>query len=488
MNIRLLCRYLGILLGFLTLLEVLIVPFAIYYNEWHALGRIAEAMAGGFLFAVILYLIGRDATGDVFRREALAIVGLGWILAAGVAALPLFLTGVAPTYTDAYFESMSGLTTTGSTILTTIEDHPKSILLWRSFLHFLGGLGIIVLFVAILPMLGVGGRALFKQEVPGPVPEGLTPRIKDTAVALWKIYIAFNVIEAIALMILGMSFYDAINHAMATMATGGFSTKNTSVLAFASPMIEWCIIIFMVIAGTNFSLHLRAVQGRFDYFRDPEFLSYISIIIGSAVVIAVLLYVHETPAVSKPGSFNFRDAFFTVVALKTTTGFGTVDFQQWPNAARIMLLILMFFGGCAGSTGGGLKVIRWIILFKAGYHEIQSKISPRRVRRLKLGGRPIGDDIVREVLAFFFLYMGIAILGSVAIAFAMPHQSVLTSISSVVATLNNIGPGLDAIGPTANFAHQSLPAKWLLSLFMVLGRLELFAILVLFSRNFWRVK
>ncbi len=486
MNYRLLCKLLGALVALFSVSILTAVPFAMWYGEWLVFGELWASTAIGLAVAGGLYLIGRNAKGEIYRREALATVGLSWIITAAIGGLPFFLTGEIPHFTDCYFESMSGLTTTGASILTSIEDKPKAILFWRSFLHFLGGLGIIVLFVAVLPMLGVGARALFKQEVPGPVPEGLTPRIKDTAMKLWKLYVGLNLIETMMLMATGMSFFDAINHAMATMATGGYSTKNTSVLGFASPAIEWIIILFMYLAGANFTLHLEATKGRFHYFRNAEFRSYTMVIVAASAFIAFLLWITGNQAVSNPHGINFRDAFFTVVSLKTTTGFGTVDFDQWPNAARMTLLILMFFGGCAGSTGGGIKVIRWVILFKVALHELAAKVSPRRVSPIKIDGHLLNKDVAREVLTFFFIYLCIALFGTVAITVLMPDHSLLSSASAVVATLNNIGPGLEAVGPTMNYATMTAPAKWLLSLFMVLGRLELYAILVLFSVNFWR--
>ncbi|MEQ8822209.1 MAG: TrkH family potassium uptake protein [Sumerlaeia bacterium] len=493
MNYRLISKYLGLLLGVFSLSIFVALPFAIYFKEWHALVAIIEAIAAGMIVSVGFWAYGRGTKGEPYRRETLAIVGLAWMMAAGIGALPMLFSGITDgSFTDAYFESMSGLTTTGSTILQTIEDKPKSILLWRSFLHFLGGLGIVVLFVAVLPLLGVGGRSLFKTEVPGPSAEGMTPRIKDTAISLWKLYIGLNALETVLLMWAGMGFYDAINHAMATMATGGFSTKNASILAFYSPMVEWIIILFMYIAGTNFALLLRALKGKFEYHKDPEFLTYSGIILFSSVFIAMALYLSGVPnvegspaAVSDPASINLRDAFFIVIALQTTTGFGTVDFQQWPEGVRILLLILMFFGGCSGSTGGGLKVIRWIILAKVAAHQIASEVSPRRVRALKLGDRVIGQETSRAVLILFFLWIGVVFFGSFAVAILSPDQTLLTSFTAVIATLNNIGPGLDAVGPTSNFDTFQPAVKWLLALFMALGRLELYAIAVLFAPSFW---
>ncbi len=485
MNLRVLCKLLGFLLAPFSLSMLAAAPFAMYYGEWAMLGEFVAASAAGLAIAGVLYLIGRTAKETIFRRETLAITGLSWTVAAAVGALPFYMSGTVPTYTDAFFESMSGLTTTGSTVLTAIEDTPKSLLFWRSFLHFLGGLGIIVLFVAVLPLVGVGARSLFKQESPGPVPEGLTPRIRDTSVMLFKIYAGLNVAETLILWVSGLSFFDALNHALATMATGGFSTRDTSVLAFASPVVEWVIVIFMFLAGTNFSHHVDAVRGRFTYFGSTEFRLYLGIVVAASLFFAAILSVSATTAVSNPAGINVRDGFFTSLALMTTTGFGTVDFDQWPHAARMVAIMLMFVGGCAGSTAGGMKVIRWVILMKVAIHELARNISPRRVTTLKIDGRTIPRETTHEVLVFFFLYMLLFVFGSLGIALLMPDQSLLSSITAAAATLNNIGPGLEAVGATMNYAGQSDAAKWLMSLLMLMGRLELFPILAMLSKTFW---
>jgi trk system potassium uptake protein TrkH len=493
MNYRLVARTLGILLGLFSASILVALPFGLAYHEWVAVAAVLESVALGGLLSGALLLAGRNARGEFFRREALAVVGLAWILAAGIGALPFLFSGALHGLSNAYFESMSGLTTTGSSVMTNIEGTAKSILLWRSFTHFLGGLGIVVLFVAVLPLIGAGGRTLFKQEAPGPQPEGMTPRIKDTALKLLKLYVALNVVQAILLMVAGMSFYDAVNHAMATLATGGFSTRNASVASFQSPMVEWIIIVFMFLAGANFSLHLEALRGRVGvYWRDPEFRLYAGITLAATALLAPLLWLHPFDesvageALSHAEGFPLRDAMFNVIALKTTTGFGTVNFEHWPPGARFLLLMLMFVGGCAGSTGGGLKVIRWLILAKVAIFSLQASISPRRVVTLKLGGRAIDRGVAADVQAFFFLWMAVVFAGTIAIALLSPQQSMMTSLTAVIATLNNIGPGLEGVGPYMNYASQSGPAKWLLSLFMLLGRLELHAILVLLAPRFWR--
>lgn len=486
MNFSILFRLVGIFLALFTLSLSVGIPVALIYGEWSVIPVFLESLLVGGIISGSLYFLGRHSKGDdVYRREALATVGISWLLAAAIGALPFFLSGAVPDYASAYFESASGLTTTGASVFRVIENKSLAILFWRSFLHFLGGLGIVVLFVAFLPTMGVGGRALFKQESTGPVTEGMTPRIKDTAMKLVKVYIGLNVIQTVLLMICGMSLYEALIHAMGTIATGGFSTRNASIAAFTSPAIEWIIIGFMYLAGVNFGLHVELVRGRFAYLKSTEFRVYTSIVLGAAVFISVALWLSNTQAVSNPGGWNFRDALFMVLTIQTTTGYGTVDFNQWPEVVRMMLLVLMYIGGCAGSTGGGIKVIRFVILFKLLFAEIATSVSPRRVRLLKLDGNVIHRDTAYQVLIFFFVYIFISIVGCILVALLMPEQSLLSSITAVIATINNIGPGLEAVGPTMNFASQSPGAKAVLSILMILGRLELFSLLVLLSPNFW---
>lgn len=485
MNLRLVAKIVGAMLALFCASMVVAVPFAIAFQEWVALVALVESMAIGFLASTALLVFGWRTKGEPYRRESLAIVGLTWITAAAFGTLPFMLSGAIPHPADALFESMSGLTTTGASILGDIESLPKSILLWRSFLHYLGGLGIIVLFVSILPLLGVGGRGLFKQEVPGPAAEGITPRIKDTAIALWKLYTALNIIQAIILMTAGMSFYDAINHAMSTMATGGFSTRDASVGAFQSAVIDWIIIIFMFIAGTNFTLHLNALRGRFGYHKDPEFRVYACMMLAFVVMATFLVHYSPDAARSEPTAWPIRDAAFTVISIQTTSGFGTVDFETWPDSLHIMLLLLMFTGGCAGSTSGAMKIIRWVILFKVARHHLAMNVHPRRVQALKLGGKTIDPEIVRGVQTFYFLWFSLVFAAAFFLAVLMPDQSFQTSLSAVVSTLNNIGPGFEGVGPTKNYGGQSAAGKVLLSLLMLIGRLEVYAVVVLFSPRFW---
>ncbi|MDX1972382.1 MAG: TrkH family potassium uptake protein, partial [Candidatus Sumerlaeia bacterium] len=429
MNYYILCKMIGVFLGALTLSMGICIPIAAIYQEWGMLAVILESMLVGGIISGTLYFLGRNAKGDVFRREALATVGFCWLLAALVGGLPFYLAQVVPDFASAYFESASGLTTTGATIFTTVEDKPYTILFWRSFLHFLGGLGIVILFVAFIPLAGAGGRALFLQESTGPISEGMTPRIKDTSLQLVYLYVGLNAAQAILLMIFGMNLFDAVTHAMGTIATGGFSTKTSSILYYNSPAIEWIIIFFMYISGANFALHLDLLKGKFTYFRNTEFLVYTSLIFGVSLITTVALWITENPAVSNPGGWNFRDAMFVVTNLQSCTGFATVDYDQWPESIRIMLLMVLFVGGCAGSTGGAMKVIRFVILAKLLYMEILAAASPRTVRLVKLDGVVIQRETGYQILIFFFLYVSIAALGTMLIGLFMPGQSMITCFS-----------------------------------------------------------
>jgi trk system potassium uptake protein TrkH len=416
-------------------------------------------------------------------KESFATVTLGWVVAAAIGALPFVIYGACPTYSDAFFEAMSGLTTTGATVIGNIDIQPNGILFWRSFLHWLGGMGIIVLFIAVLPGAAGGGSRLFKAEVPGPLPERIVPRIKETARTLWLIYVGFTVVEVILLYLAGMSLLDSVNHAFATMATGGFSTKAASVGAWTSPGIHWIIAVFMLLAGVNFTLYFRALSGRSlrVFLHDAEFKFYVSIIMAATLLITVNL--------SISGKFHglaeaFRHSAFQVVSIITTTGFTTVDFDMWPSFSKGVLITLMFIGGCAGSTAGAIKVGRILILIKHGFKEIFQFIYPRAVTLPKINGSPVSHSMVDTITAFFFLYM-VTFISSALIMTGF-GLDLVSACSAVAATLGNVGPGLAVVGPT--LTYQPIPAlgKWVLSACMLLGRLELFTVLVLFIPDFWR--
>jgi len=488
LNFHILAKLLGLLQLTFGASMLPSLCWSVYYRDG-AFAPLASAMAITLAFGAALYFWGRRKDEDIFRKEATATVGLGWLLSAFFGALPYYFAQLSemPTFADCYFESMSGLTTTGASVLADIEAIPKGLLFWRSWTHWLGGLGIIMLFVAILPYLGAGGRALVRNEVTGPVKEGLTPRIKDTALLLYRLYIGYTVVETILLMMAGMNFFDALCHTFGTLATGGFSTQNTSVAAYYdNGAIEIIILIFMILAGTNFALMYAAISGRpLKLWKDAEWRFYISIIGGAALVIAILLLSSNT---YQAIDHALRDSLFAVVSLLTTTGFVTADFEAWPVSTQVILAVLMFFGGCAGSTGGGLKIMRWAILFKVAQGALDQVYRPRTIRKPKIGGVLISDELQVSTLSVFLLWVLTFLLGAFAIALIEQGRiDLITPFSVSASTLNNIGPGFSMVGATQNYGFFLPSSKWVLSLLMVLGRLELYSILVLFVPRFWRV-
>ena len=365
--------------------------------------------------------------------------------------------------------------------MTDIEMLPQSILFWRSLTHWLGGMGIIVMTIAILPLLGVGGMQLFKAEVPGPVADKLTPRITETAKILWGVYVLISAIEALLLWIGGMTFFDALCHTFGTMATGGFSTKNASIGAYNSAYIDYVVVVFMILAGANFALHYRLLRGDIRaYVRNKEFLFYMSII-GLALIL-VGLDTFFTQYGDVP--LAFRKTLFQVVSIMTTTGYGTADYEQWAFTAQFVLFVLMFVGGCAGSTGGGMKVMRIHVLIKFVINEITHLLHPHAIRPVRLGESAIPRDVVSNVVGFFITFIFIFIVG--VLVMAALGLDMATSFGAVAATMNNIGPGLGDVGPIDNYAHIPAVGKWVLAFLMLAGRLEVFTVIILFSPSYWQ--
>ncbi len=496
MNYRLVSRYLGHFCAAIGLLMLPSAAWAVYFREFDALAALLAAAGVSCLAGFLLTLPGRNARPNFHQREALGLVGLSWILAAAFGALPFLFAGVFSNPVDAYFESMSGFTTTGSSVMTAVffETTPKSIMFWRSFTHWLGGMGIIVLFIAVLPYLGAGGKQLFRSESPGPDPRGLKPRIKDTASVLYKIYFGLTIAQTVALMLCGMTFYDALCHTFGTLATGGFSTQAASVGAYDSLAVDIVIIFFMICAGSNFALYFAMLGGRWKaLFKDTEWRYFVAILAVCTLIVTINLLGIEgsfakgdTPEEATYGSLGqaLRYASFQVVAIMTTTGFSTADFDAWPHFSRMLLLVLMFVGGSAGSTGGGIKVARIVILAKMAYARLEHTFRPKMVRAVRMSGHVIDDGVQQTVYAFFALYLMWFAAGSLFMSLlGLPFQTALTSVA---ATLNNIGPGLSAVGATENYALIPTTGKLFLSLCMVLGRLELFSIMVLLVPSFWR--
>lgn len=480
MNLILTLRILGAMLLYLSGTLLTALPFSLYYHDGAATSFLLSALTTASCGGVLFYFC--RSRKELSLREGFAVVTFGWALFALFGALPYIYSGAIPSPLDAVFETMSGFTTTGSTILTNVEALPKSLLFWRALTHWLGGMGIIVFSLAILPMLGVGGMQLFKAEVPGPTADRLKPRIQDTAKLLWGVYLLLTAAETLLLILGGMSFFDALCHSFATLATGGFSTRNASVGAFNSAYIEWVVILFMFLAGVNFTLHLQALRGKLgNFFGNEELRFYSWITLGA---IGLIMFFNMTSGTYLDPIDNLRYSAFQVTAILTTTGFATADYEIWPVIAQYLLIVLMFIGGCAGSTGGGMKVVRVLLIFKHAQVQMFRLIHPRAVRLVKLGKRPVDNEVLAGVLGFFALYIGILIFA--ALLLAMTGMDLVSGAAAALACLSNIGPGLGSVGPVDNFAHVPALGKLVLIFCMLMGRLELLTVLVLIFPSFWR--
>ncbi|MBN1831900.1 MAG: TrkH family potassium uptake protein [Deltaproteobacteria bacterium] len=481
MNPNSVLRFIGILIIFLGASMCLPFGAALLTGDGSS-----NALAGSLIITVgigtIIFLsTKKNKEVHLSHRDGVAIVTFGWIAAGLVGAIPFLISGAIPNFTDAYFESVSGFTTTGATILSDIEEVSAGILLWRSLTQWLGGMGIIVLSIAILPFLGVGGMQLYRAEIPSPVVDKLKPRISDTAKTLWKVYLIITALEIIFLSIGGMPFFDAVNHAFCTMPTGGFSPKNASIAYYDSAYIDAVIVVFMIMAGINFSLHFKVIsEGPRVFWKDPEckvFLSFVIFITG-----VVTFNIYGTVYNSLLSAFRF--ASFQVTSIITTTGFVKADFVLWPTLSCSLLLICMFLGGMAGSTGGGLKTMRVMLLIEHGYQEIFRIVHPHAVTTIKLGGRAVPQETLNSIWGFFTLYLLLFVSGSIFMA--MLGLDMVSSFSSVAACIFNVGPGLGIVGPVGNYLGIPVTGKWILIFCMLLGRLEIYTVLVLLTPEFWR--
>ncbi|HBG61181.1 MAG: hypothetical protein A2Y03_00090 [Omnitrophica WOR_2 bacterium GWF2_38_59] len=441
---------------------------------------IVTILLGLFVSCIVFWNVRMD-TEDYERlnaKDGLAIVGLSWVCLSAFGALPLYLSHVVSNYTDAFFEIVSGFTTTGATIFIDVEALPRGILFWRSLTHWLGGMGIIVLYLTLLPVVSKNDFQLFKAESPGITVERVEPRIKETAKMLWTVYVLLSVVETILLMLGKMPFFDALCHTFGTMATGGFSTKNASIGAYG-PYIQWVITFFMFLAGVNFMLHYQALRGKIgQYFRNEEFKWYLFLAVVSIFIFTVVL--HLNSIVSSP----LRTAAFQTFSVMTTTGYVTADFDIWPQALRFILIVLMFIGGCGGSTGGGMKVIRFFLSLKIALRSIMQALFPNAVLPVRFNKAPQADRIVSSVLSFFVIYIALFFLGTIVMTIT-ERCDLVTAFSASIACLSNIGPGLGKVGAVGNYAWISNPGKWFLSFLMLAGRLELYSILVLFIPSTW---
>ncbi len=459
---------------------MLSIPVSLIYNESDSRFFLSSGLAA-ILVGGLCWLFTRRASKSISKRDGYIIVTMGWILFSLFGCLPFVLSGSIPSFTDAFFETISGFTTTGASVLNDIEQLSHGMLFWRSLTQWLGGMGIIVLSLAVLPLLGIGGMQLFIAEVPGPVPDKLHPRIKGTAKRLWFIYMGFTLLETLLLWLGEMNFFDAINHSFTTMATGGFSTKQASIAHWDSSYIHYVVGFFMILAGTNFTLSYFALHFNFKkVFANEEFRSYLSFIIIFTLTLTLIL----TFSMDQSVGLSVRNSFFQVVSIMTTTGFVTDDYMKWVSVGGILIFILMFFGGSAGSTGGGVKIMRIVLLFKNSALELKRLIHPNAVIPVRFNGHAIDPSIITNVLAFVSFYIITIVLSTVVMS--VMGYSLDSSLGAVAATLGNIGPGIGAVGPMENFSHVPDFGKWFLSFLMLIGRLELFTVLILFSPAFWR--
>ena len=500
MSLKLIVYTLGNLLICLAGTMLLPVGVAIYYQV--NAGEVQSDLTAFVISAIITLVVGlmlrfsiRARQEELGIREGFAVVALGWVTVALFGALPYLSADVFhidgrslwTEFSFCYFESMAGFSTTGATVLAEIEHLSHAMLFWRSFSHWLGGMGIVVLAVAILPMLGVGGMQLFRAEAPGPQTDRLTPRIAQTAKLLWGVYLLLSVLETGLLMLGNMTLFDALCHTFGTMATGGFSTKNASIGHYDSVYIDMVICFFMFLAGTNFALHYRALRGDVkSYFQDTEFKFYCLVIAVSITLISwntIRFQVDgEVPYDSMWTSLRY--ATFQVMSIITTTGYGTADFEQWPALSQFILVTLMFYGGCAGSTGGGIKQVRFLLLIRQSGAEIKRLIFPHAVLPIRVNDRVVPPEVMTNVLGFFFFFIGIfAVVTCIMTTLGL---DLVSAAAATIATMGNIGPGLGSVGPTDNYAHIHTTGKFVLSFCMLLGRLELYTVLILFSPNFWR--
>ena len=484
-NIGIVTNVIGVLLIVLGGFMLTTLGFSFYHSSGDSVAIIYAAFTcitiGG-----ITWWITRNSSKNIGKREGYLIVALGWVAASLFGSLPYLFSNVIPDFSNAFFESVSGLTTTGASIITDIESMPEGILFWRSLTQWIGGMGIIVLTVAIFPLLGIGGVELFVAEAPGPTSDKIHPRIKETAKRLWLIYVGLTALLALILFINGMSFFDAMNHGLTTMSTGGFSTKNISIEYFDTPAIQYPIAFFMFLGGINYTVIYFSLKGNFKkVWQSDEFKTYVILVMILAMVVTIIVYNVSGQSFEK----SFRDSIFQILSIVTTTGFVSADYTSWTPALTLLFFSLLFVGACAGSTSGGIKIIRHLVFFKNSFYEFKRLLHPRAVIRIQIDQQIVKPRILTHILAFLLIYIVIFILSSFIMGFIFAdfEQPLLTSVGAVATALGNVGPSIGELGPLHNFAQVPKEGKYFLIFLMLLGRLELFTILILFTPYFWRV-
>lgn len=480
-NFKPVIRVIGLLITIIGGFMLLSIGFSWYFDS----GDAWALMISGFICLAAgvpaWLLIRRDSAGSIKKREGYLIVAMGWLSMVTFSALPYLISGVIPGVPDAIFESVSGMTTTGASVLTDIEIVPEGILFWRSLTQWIGGMGIIVLTVAIFPLLGIGGIELFVAEAPGPTSDKLHPRIRETAKRLWLIYVSLTGVLVVILYFLGMSFFDAFNHALTTMATGGFSTKNASMAHFNQASIQYTIVFFMFLAGTNYTVLYYTLKRRFsNVWHSDEFRAYIFIVAAATLLVTARVYSLTEHGLEQ----SFRDSLFQIVSLITTTGFVSADYTAWSTGLTMFFFIVLFIGACAGSTSGGIKIIRHLVFFKNSFYEFKRILHPRAIVPLKINQKTVRGKVITHIIIFLLLYLSLFLFGSIVLS--VMGYDFMTAVGAVATSLGNVGPGVGEVGPVDNFAWLSSGAKLFLSVLMLLGRLELFTILVLFTPYFWK--
>ena len=469
----------GFLLVFLSGTMLLPIPFSVYYGDGDYSAFLMSA--GVTFFAGLLAFRSNKLEQDLRPKEGFAVVTLAWLCFSAFGALPYLFSNSIPSVTDAFFETVSGFTTTGASILVDIEAMPHSVLFWRSLTHWIGGMGIIVLSLAILPFLGVGGMQLFKAEIPGPVVDKLTPRITETAKILSGVYLLISAAQTVLLLAGGMSLFDALCHTFGTTATAGFSTRNESVGAFDGAFLRYVIVFFMILGGTNFSLHYRFLRSDLTaHLRNGEFRLFLTIAAVVTLLIGFDTYYNNYQSLAETA----EKSLFQVVSILTTTGFTTADYEQWSLSSQLLLLVLMFVGGCAGSTCGGMKIMRVHLLLKFVLTEVIRLVHPHAVVPVRLGPTAIPREVVTNVVGYSILFVSLFAAG--VLAMAAMGLDFTTSMGAVAATLGNVGPGLGMVGPTDGYSQVPFFGKWVLSSLMLIGRLDIFTVIVLLSPAFWK--
>ncbi len=472
------------ILGRLLLIEGILISFSsllsLFYGESDYLTILYSGLITSTTGLLSWLAVKKNIKRDLRKREAYLVVTLVWIIFSVFGALPFYLSGSIPSYTDAYFETISGFTTTGASILNDIESLSHGLLFWRSLTQWLGGMGIIVLSLAILPLLGIGGMQLFAAESPGPTIDKIHPKISETAKRLWIIYIIYTFAETLLLWAGDMNLFDAVCHSFTTLATGGYSTKQASIGYWNSPYIHYVITIFMFLAGVNFTVSYFAFKLDFKkIFKNQEFMFYLKL-----TLIAILTFTTILIFYGEPFEKSFRDSAFQIVSIMTTTGYATIDYMVWPPLLIMLLFVFMFVGGSAGSTGGGIKIIRIQILLKNTLLELKRLLHPRAIIHVKQNNKTVNQQIVFNILAFVGLYIIIFVIG--VLVMTADGLNLDTSMGAVAATLGNIGPGIGKVGPAENFYFISDFGKWFLSFMMLIGRLEIFTVIIIFTPYYWK--